>query len=667
MSAARSFKRGALAALGSLCISATAWADAAPPPISKVALFTSGVGYFEREGEIPAGQPIALKFQRDQINDVLKSLLLQSLDGGPVGAVSYPAKEPLARRLEALPINPQELTGLADLLNQLRGAPVRVTYGPESVSGRLLGVDKRPLPGPGDTQTVEDWSVNLSVSGALRAVPLLDVREIRLEDAALRDQLTRGLALLDDARARKTHTLTLRFPGNGTRRARIGYVTEAPIWKTSYRLVAREDGQAYLQGWAMVENPSDSDWRDVSLSLVSGRPISFIQDLYTPQYAQRPRIDAPKPPPPPLRMMAKNAKPMRARNFAPQMEMMADEAMAGAPAIDAAVADITPVAQALRAGPAYRFDVAHVELMRGQAAMLPIIGQEIPAEAVSVIRRDERRDHPWLGLRLKNSFGTHLPAGPVTVWRAGLYAGDAQLPDLIPGGEQLLTHGLDMKVTLQPPKSSGERRITGGRIVDGALWIRHKRQRSESYTARNDDDRERLLVIERTLRPGWRIAHSSSAPTTLDDGALAFSWPLAAGSSGRFEVVEERDESERFALLNGAPSRLLAWATDGAFSETLRAALRRAAQLKGEEARLEQAMQESRDRAEEHRQDQARVRENLQAAPRQSRFYERTLQKLDDLETRIEQESQAQQKLAGEQQAARDKLATYIRELDIPG
>src|SRR6185312_17325746 len=71
----------------------------------------------------------------------------------------------------------------------------------------------------------------------------------------------------------------------------IGYVVETPVWKTSYRLLLDDHGKlGKLQGWAIVENQTESDWNHVSLSLVSGRPISFVMDLYQPLYATRPNV-----------------------------------------------------------------------------------------------------------------------------------------------------------------------------------------------------------------------------------------------------------------------------------------------------------------------------------------------------------------------------------------
>src|SRR6266498_4304254 len=51
--------------------------------------------------------------------------------------------------------------------------------------------------------------------------------------------------------------------------------------------------QPFLQGWALVDNVQDEDWNDVTLSLVSGAPVSFIQDLQQPRYKRRPVVGMP--------------------------------------------------------------------------------------------------------------------------------------------------------------------------------------------------------------------------------------------------------------------------------------------------------------------------------------------------------------------------------------
>src|SRR6185436_14683979 len=86
-------------------------------------------------------------------------------------------------------------------------------------------------------------------------------------------------------------TVSLGFNGVGRRAVRVGYVVERPIWKTTYRLRLEGNNKVFLQGWALVENTSDDDWKDVRMVLVSGRPISFRMNLYEPLYIPRPIVE----------------------------------------------------------------------------------------------------------------------------------------------------------------------------------------------------------------------------------------------------------------------------------------------------------------------------------------------------------------------------------------
>src|SRR6476659_3099058 len=112
-------------------------------PVSKVMLFSSGVGYFEQEGTIRGNSATELRFETTQINDILKSIVLQDQDGGRVGAITYPSLDPLAKTLKSFQVDIASNPSLAELLNQLRGARVTVQAQAERVSGTILGVETR--------------------------------------------------------------------------------------------------------------------------------------------------------------------------------------------------------------------------------------------------------------------------------------------------------------------------------------------------------------------------------------------------------------------------------------------------------------------------------------------------------------------------------------------
>lgn len=70
----------------------------------------------------------------------------------------------------------------------------------------------------------------------------------------------------------------------------IGYVSETPVWKPSYRIVVNKDGEADLQAWGIVQNLSGEDWKGVRLALVAGAPLAFQSTLGDPVIPQRPVV-----------------------------------------------------------------------------------------------------------------------------------------------------------------------------------------------------------------------------------------------------------------------------------------------------------------------------------------------------------------------------------------
>src|SRR5207237_8024418 len=78
---------------------------AAQLPIGQVVLFSSGVGYFQREGQVEGTQRVDLTFATQDINDLIKSMTLRDLDGGQITAVSYDSNVPVERTLQSFAVN----------------------------------------------------------------------------------------------------------------------------------------------------------------------------------------------------------------------------------------------------------------------------------------------------------------------------------------------------------------------------------------------------------------------------------------------------------------------------------------------------------------------------------------------------------------------------------
>ncbi len=257
-------------------------------PLSKVVMFNSGVGYFEHRGDVEGDAKVELQFRVDDINDLLKSMILEDRGGGTISTVTYGSRDPITKTLQTFPVDLTNNPTLGDILNQVRGEQVEVEA-PNKIEGTLLGIEKRRKEVGKDHEIVEEEFVNLLTAEGLRSVPMLSVSRIKLSSEKLDAELRQALAVLATGHNTDKKTVSLSLLGNGKRPVRVGYIQETPVWKTSYRLVLEGDQPPFLQGWAIVENTTEGDWNDVALTLVSGRPISYTMDLYEPLYVKRPQ------------------------------------------------------------------------------------------------------------------------------------------------------------------------------------------------------------------------------------------------------------------------------------------------------------------------------------------------------------------------------------------
>ncbi len=396
-------------------------------PLSKIVLYSSGVGYFQHDGSLNNRSQLDLRFNVSQINDILKSLVVQDFGGGKVSTVTYGSRDPVTKTLGSFGINLNANPTLGQILTQIRGEPIEVAA-PNPIVGTLLGVEKKTESVGEGTQRriVEQEYVTLLTEEGFRSLSLANVQRIRLTNPALNAELHQALAVLASNHDAQRKTVSITFDGTGSRQARIAYLTETPVWKTSYRLVLDDDKPPYLQGWAIVENTTEQDWRNVTLSLVSGRPISFTMDLYQPLYNPRPIVqpelyanlrpqaygdamDESKP----MASPPASRSDMKKERLLGKMAQGIVGGRANAPAETAVAAEtgmgsleegVAPMAMAQDKGELFEYRIeAPVTLTKHTSAMLPIIGQTLKGQKVSVYNQAVHAKHPLNGYRLKNS------------------------------------------------------------------------------------------------------------------------------------------------------------------------------------------------------------------------------------------------------------------------
>jgi len=270
--------------------------SAANLPVRRVVLYKNGVGYFEHLGRVRGSQTVHVDFTSAQLNDVLKSLTALDLSGGRITGVDYNSEAPLARRLATLRLALGEKPSMADFLAALRGARVEVrnASGP-ALAGKLLSVERK-------TRTASTWTVEtdeislITDTGEVRSIDLNPATSVRIAEHDLQTEVGKYLGLIASARDQDVRRMTLSTTGSGERNLYVSYISEVPIWKTTYRIVlpTKAGKKPLLQGWAIVDNTVGEDWNDVELSLVAGAPHSFIQQLSEPFYGRRPVVALPE-------------------------------------------------------------------------------------------------------------------------------------------------------------------------------------------------------------------------------------------------------------------------------------------------------------------------------------------------------------------------------------
>lgn len=696
---------------------AAAQADAVP--IKKIVLYRSGVGYFERMGNVNGDAEVQLRFNAEQINDILKSMVLLDLDGGRIDTVSYASKEPLTKRLASFGLNISTNPSIPELLGQLRGAPLKVIVAGEEITGTVLGVENRTLPPRENQQPVQVPHLNLVSAAGLRSIAITDVSSFEILDKELAGELNKALATLAEYRADRTKTVDLRFAGQGSRRVVVGYVHEMPVWKTSYRLVLPESqpaaksgeggagsaGEVMLQGWAIVENTTDHDWDNVTMALVSGRPVSFQMDLYEPLYQFRPTLPVPTIPgvmprsyaggmdqwddkakadrgttgavggglaakagrrqapgsPPPA--------PMAAAELAMDAAAGAGEAAyryAGIEGGDLADYAAQAQAQAGEVGEVFQYTLdTPVSIERQRSAMIPILTSTIPGRRVSIFSLSDGSEHPMRGIELVNDSNLQLLPGPISVFDGAAYSGDAQIGHIGQGDKRLLAYAVDLDVAVQT-KQDDSNSIVKLRIVDGLIEQTIKSRTTLTYAFKNNDEkRPRTLFVEHAkLGGGWELTSPAKADNETQTH-YRFVVEAEPGKQVELPVTSERTIRQSMGVLDMNMASLLAFHRDGKLSDKALEAVRKAAGMQAAINDTERQINQLNEQTSAISTEQNRIRENMGKVERTSELYKRYVTKLNDQETELEnineRRTAAQQKL--EQQ--RREFNDYLRGLNV--
>ncbi len=617
-------------------------------PVRRVVLYKSGVGFFEHVGSVTGNANVTIQFTTAQLNDVLQSLTALDLDGGSIANISYNSIAPIDQRLAALRLPLSGDAGRRDLYKTLRGARVTIRNGAAETTGRILDVEQvSRVFANGRQENVTSLTV-VSDEGAVRTLDLTDGTSVHLDDRDVRDDLSSYLGIVASSRGDDVRRMVLATSGSGTRRVDVSYISEVPIWKSTYRLVLPPDTRKpMLQGWAVVDNTIGQDWSNVELSLVAGAPQSFVQPISQPYYVRRPVVPLPSavllqpqthgatldavspmaqsgepalktatvPPPPPLSRTAGRGGAGGGRGFAENGVVggVVGGLPAPAPSVAEAIRLVDAAATGEDLGDLFEYKLRQpVTIRKNESALVPILNAEVDAERISIWSRGAGSGRPLRGVWLTNTSALTLDGGSFTVIDANAFAGEGLVEPMKPGEKRLVSYGSDLAVLVKASPGDSTGRVTKVVARDGVLVVSQEDRATWKYTARNEDAAARTLVVEHPLRTGWSVG-ADPAPAETSASSARYRLTLPPKQEATLTVTERHAGDLRYSLVDFDEGSIAVFVRGGANEAALRRALQpisdKRAELAAATAKLAAVNSEIADIGK----DQERVRENMKA------------------------------------------------------
>lgn len=597
-------------------------------PIRRVVLYKHGVGYFERENEVEGDATIELQFKSDEMNDVLKSLTVLDLSGGVVSSISYESTKPIEKQLEDIAIKLQDRKSLTGLLSQVKGAEVEIETPSGKITGVITGIED--LSKSQDNTIIYTYLLTLLVNGkTLKSVDIMDIKEITFLDENLQEDISHLLEILISAKKKDAKGLTIYANGEGKRTILATYVVETPVWKASYRVLLGEE-KPVIQGWALVDNTQDEDWKNVKLTLVAGLPISFVHDLYSPRYKKRPVVQIqeeeayappmleegmapPEPQPEYMYDMACEAEaPMRRDSFKSSSMIMAKEAPKKSRAEARAVSTQVQT-RTVEVGDLFQYEITNpVTVKRNQSALVPIIQTSFEGKRVAVYNEEIRDKNPLSSMLIKNTTGLTLEGGPVTVMENETYVGESMLDTLKPDEEKIVPYSVELGCFITSEKESDRKPYHSILITDGYIYLYYYLLEKKVYRIKNKTKKKIDLFLEHRFNHGWDLVDTQK-PYETTENFHRFRFDVEPEKTMEFTVWEKNKLYESHSMRYIDSDQFLYWSSNGYFDEDSKHKLEELMKLTSQKDSLESQINEYDEEIEEIREDQERLRENLKA------------------------------------------------------
>jgi hypothetical protein len=559
--------------------------------VTQVAMFKHGVSYYLLRGEVTGNGRFKLTFKAKEMDDVLKSLLALDTSGkGYISAVGYDAAEDVGHLLESVSLHLPDENVFSSLLTQLQGAQVQVNVGQKELKGTIIGLEPVTKVN-GQLISEEKQLVFLEKeSGSIRKVAFSDIDSFEILEEGLRKELRFLLDTIISGKKKDSKNLVIQAEGEGVREILVSYIQEAPIWKTTYRLVLPEESAAtqekpiFLSGWVICENVTEFDWEDIKISFIAGVPVSFTYPLFKAMRMVRPVIQPPR---------ATGAAPVEIADEMDQVKYAVAEAGATAGEADREVeagpdfyartgkgarpaAPMAAKAEERRRGivpsegttsvavstkdfgELFEYDISTpVTIKKKQSALVPILAENVNGRKVLMYQKGKSDQNPAACVEVTNSTKLTLEKGPVTIYYKDNLAGEAMLPFLNKEDTRILNYAVEQGVVVIWEEKSEYQKIHRVSFSGSYLYEHYYQDLDTTYKIRNKIASDKVLYVDHpktefVIRDEEKKKQAKETPTTW-----RFELKLPAKKAIQFMVPERKEISSSYYVLDLDQENLL--------------------------------------------------------------------------------------------------------------
>ena len=655
---------------------------AAPPKqkTARVVLFKQGLGYVEKVFTVEGDAVIELQFDESQVPDILNSLVVIDRGGGIIADIGYDSKTPREKLLEEI-FGGRDVGGLVGTLTTFKGAEAIFSASGKEVVGRILGVERYQR-----SKEVSSWRVSvLTKEDAVTSFDIGEITSFKLSDPSLQKDLASYLRLVAESFKRRRKAIRIQCKGKGRREILIAYTIEIPVWKTSHRFVLKKD-KALCQSWAIVDNTTLEDWKDVQMVLMAGVPVVFKYDLYSPVYTRRrelrPRGFAQAPPTKPAPLARKalqraartleegrfeaeklRKKPSEDKSFdALSNKNLKKTGYVGEYGIGGGV---VAAAATGKLGSFFVYRITHPVTVRSKnSAMIPIVSRDIPAERVLYLRYGSGMVNPYQAVRITNKSDVVLDEGPASVYEEGTFLGNALLPRLEPDQKGLVCFAVEQGVEVRTEWETLPRRAYMLAAQEGYISVYYWQYKALKVRIKNNTQDKKHLIFDYPYDSAWKLVNPKAE---REGNFLRFEFDAPAKKETVVKIEFRTRRSEYYALGNLDSKRLERFVRNGWLSDEQRKAIQEIIEQRRAVARVEEQIRAMRAQHQRLVSEQARLRSNLQVLRGETRaikqlrarYIKRFMETEDQIQNILTQISLTEKKLMAE----RERLRKMINDL----